>query len=178
VDPPGGWASEFVVPVGEAADPPVLERPSPQPHPERLYSEHFSTWVFTCAWRGLTASHFWNSENHWAGGVTAREPSFGPMELDFLKEHFREGPADHTDPDGPTYYFFTRETWVRVRRVGDLRGEGTAYWELCAATRQRLAALLRQVWPCGALARTLFCPTAEGQEFLRRVRAECQSGGF
>jgi hypothetical protein len=94
------------------------------------------------------------------------------MELDFLKEHFAEGPIDATDPSGPTYYFFTPDAWVRVRRAGDLRGSGTGYWAICAASRERLAEVLRLVWPCGGLRDALFCPTREGSAFLERVRAD------
>jgi hypothetical protein len=161
----GGPGSNFVVSCVAGDDPPVV-----------LYCEHFSTFVFTAAWRHRTARYFWSSQNHWAGGVTARDPAFGPMELDFLKENFAEGLVDGTDPTGPTWYFFTADAWVRVRRAGDLRGQGTGFWALCATSRERLAELLRLVWPCGGLRDALFCPTPEGSAFLARVRQEIEGG--
>src|SRR5262249_7400601 len=175
---PRSGATCFVVPCGAGDDPPVLEADLPRYRQQEsgVSCERFSTFVFAAAWRQRTARYFWSSQNHWAGGVTARDPAFGPMELDFLKDHFAEGLLDGTDPSGPTWYFFSADAWVRIRRAGDLRGRGTGFWSLCAASRERLAGVVRPVWPWGGARQGAVLPHAP-REGVLRVWGPEESGG-
>ncbi len=121
-------------------------------------------------------------------GAAATEPAFGGMELDFLADHFQEGPREvlfgglreMVNPFTRArmklypfcYYFFQEGGRVHVSCHADpAEGETEAHWQIDAPTKDALARTVARVWPCGTLSQTLTSTTAPGKAVLKELRS-------
>jgi hypothetical protein len=177
------WGGEIDVEVRltDAADPVVGTGASESDLP--LEEGPFSTFVFHQAWR-----RFFAADSVTRGfRVGASEPRFGPMELDYLIDHFTEGPRKvsfqgRSEMRNPftgemmkvypyEFHFFSRTARVWVSCRGDAaRQEVETSWEIQADSRKALREVLRQVWPVGTLSQTLTGRTRGGRAVLKQLQ--------
>jgi hypothetical protein len=120
--------------------------------------------------------------------LAATEPAFGGMELDFLTDHFPEGPREVAFAGKPEmanpftgqpmkvypfrFYFFEPAGRVRVCCQADpARGEAEAKWEIDAPSKKALVQTAARVWGCGTLSQTLTSKTPQGKAALKELRS-------
>jgi hypothetical protein len=120
--------------------------------------------------------------------LTATELAFSGMELDFLIDHFQEGPREiafrgRTEMINPftgqpmKLYPFRFCFYDRVGRVGigcqadPAKGETEATWRIDARSKKALAVIAARVWPCGALSQTLSGATRQAKAVLKEFRS-------
>jgi hypothetical protein len=120
--------------------------------------------------------------------LAATEPAFSGMELDFLTDHFQEGPREvafqgkceminpFTGQPMKTYpfrfYFFHPGGRVRVCCQADpARAETEADWRIDAPSKKELVQTVTRVWPCGTLSQTLTSETRQGKAVLKEFRS-------
>jgi hypothetical protein len=140
-------------------DPPVVGENEPAYGDEELHvvSPRFSEWLrcglFPCL-RYLTAP---SVDRAWESVV-----------LDYLQDHFAH--AFTAEVSGTTYHYFAGEgRWVCVSPPG---GGVVAEWWVSAQTGDRLAALLRELWPFGGFAAGVRGFGAAANDVVVRVRRE------
>jgi hypothetical protein len=133
---------------------------------DELPRERFSTFLFSSAWPGLPGGCY---------SLVANDTAFGPMELDYLIENYREGPRSGVR-DGATWYrFFNATGRISVTRQGEATREGRAHWGLMASSEESLYTLAKHVWRCGTLSRRLRGSRKVEKEVVKRLRTEFQS---
>jgi hypothetical protein len=120
--------------------------------------------------------------------LAATGPAFGGMELDFLTDHFQEGPREVAFQGEPErinpftgqpmkvypfrFYFFRPEGRVRVCCLADpAQRETEAYWQIDAPSKKALAQTAARVWVCGTLSQTLTSETRQGKAVLKDLRS-------
>jgi hypothetical protein len=79
-----------------------------------LSQSHFSEFVFGSAWYKKTHPYVLTKSDDARSCLQAADSSFGPMELDFLKENYDEGPVCTCHPDPRIHFFFSADTWIHV----------------------------------------------------------------
>jgi hypothetical protein len=117
----------------------------------------------------------------------AVEPTFSPMELDYLIDHFSEGHHQFAfrgrrEMRNPftgeirkvyprRFHFFDRTARVRVSCQGNpAREETEARWEIHGNSRDALFQAALRLWPCGTLSETLAAETRRAKAVLKRLR--------
>jgi hypothetical protein len=70
------------------------------------------------------------------------------MELDYLNDHFRQGPTLLSGRGHRVFHFYEPGLWLDVRPEGDGLAETTASWTISAASQDRLIEGIKRVWPC------------------------------
>ena len=132
----GGDGSYILLLTGED-DPPILEQNEPAYGDFDLHpiADHFSLFVMLYA-------HYWSTWLlHWSNVAT------GPMQLDYLREHFREGPSNRPDGARPLYTFYNAGMLLIVEPGGDASvREFAANWSLRAETEESFSAALQRLW--------------------------------
>ena len=110
------------------------------------------------------------------------------MELDFLADHFPEGPREVLFGGKPEmvnpftgqpmkvypfrFYFFRPEGRVRVCCQADpALAEAEAYWQIDAPSKKALVQTAARVWVCGTLSQTLASQTRQGKAVLKELRS-------
>lgn len=144
----------------------------------------FSEFLFHRLWQALP--EFRPGYKRFA--LAATEPAFGGMELDFLADHFPEGPREVLFGGKPEmanpftgqpmkmypfrFYFFEPAGRVCVCCQADpARGEAGAKWEIDAPSKKALVQTAGRVWVCGTLAQTLTSETRPGKAVLKELRS-------
>jgi hypothetical protein len=164
-----GGDGSYYVDLGGGDDPPVVAE-NETAYGDAGFHPHarpFSAFVFAQTWH----------RNFFPGQLGAEDPGFGPMELDYLRDHFREGPTLYYAAGGARFHFFAESGRVGVWRKGDPLGEGPAAWEISADTPEDLERLARLLWPCSTLRRTLRPMWKMTVGVLERVRAAVEGKG-
>jgi hypothetical protein len=151
-------------------DPPVL-----LVLPEREVVEAadtFSSFVFVHVWVGLTLERSrYTPEDHFI--LRVQDPSFGPMELDYLRDTFTEGTVLHAGVRATRFHFHQDNIWIEVA----LPGEGSslpAELRIAAGSLDELVEAVRRLWPCCRALQTDRSWTASkpGQLVWRRLSPE------
>src|SRR5262249_33511871 len=119
--------------------------------------DSFSTFVY-CS--------IWDYSGH-GEGVQAQDEELSQRDLAFLQSHFQEGPRTYGFPPGTQYRFSRGDQKIVI-----WASEGQADWWLSAGSVKSLEGLIRTVWQCGSLARSLYPDTSGGKMALERVRAD------
>jgi hypothetical protein len=164
--------------LGGAADPPVFASG------ERLSRGPLSVFLFRMMWGALPELR--PALKNCC--LAATEPAFSGMELDFLIDHFQEGPREiafrgRTEMINPftgqamklypyRFYFYSRGGRVRVCCQADpARGETEAAWQIDARSKKALAQTAARVWPCGTLSKTLSGGARPAKAVLKEIRS-------
>jgi hypothetical protein len=168
----GGDCQWFVKPDASDDPPVVVEQwfglDDDGEHP---YADRLAVLLFSWVWDGLTHE----AQMTTAGfGVQALNTAFGPMELDFLKEHFQEAEAPPWE-GGQTWFFFTAGQRVLAQRSWMRLGVDVTNWYLTADSAADLACLLRRLWPCLARVKAVGTRSQPAREVLEQVRRELGS---
>jgi hypothetical protein len=147
------WSEvSYLLEVDGSDDPPVVVEAVGGRGRSRPYAASFSAFVFAQAWPGGGAYT-----------LVAGDAGFGPMELDYLRDHLREGPSVEPAEGWTRFHFFNESGRVGVSHQGDPHEEGPGVWQLCADSAGRLAELGRLVWPCGNVRHALPAEWARGR---------------
>ncbi len=165
----GGDCEWFVKPDG-SDDPPVVvdEWFGDLDDGEHPCVDRFSVFLFNWVWGGVAHEGQMSPTGF---GVQALNTSFGPMELDFLKEQFQEAEAPPAE-GAQTWFFFTPGQRVMAQTCRGLHGVGVTSWYLTADSSADLARLLRRLWPCLARVKDLRTQSQTAREVLEQVRRE------
>jgi hypothetical protein len=121
-------------------DPPVVEVSEDR---VALVARSFSSFVFHHVWRDVA----W-ADNTLGLGATVVS---GPVELDFLRDHFSEGPILHHERR-TTYPFFGPGIWVQVSGPGELTAEVPCEWEVRGLRPAHLERAVERLLPIGVFA--------------------------
>jgi hypothetical protein len=135
---------------------------------EHPCADRFSVFVFSWVWDGVTDEA---QRSPTGFGVQALNTPFGPMELDFLKEHFQEAEAPRWE-GGQTWYFFTAGQRILAHRHSPRLGVEVTNWYLTADSAAGLGSLLRRLWPCLARVKDLRTGSQPSRAVLEQVRQE------
>jgi hypothetical protein len=168
----GGDCEWFVKPDGSDDPPVVVEQsfglPDDGEHP---YADRLAVLLFSWVWDGVAHEEQMTAAGF---GVQALNTGFGPMELDFLKEHFREAEAPCWE-GGQTWFFFTAGQRVTAHRSRVRLDMEVTNWYLMADSAADLARLLRRLWPCLARLKQVYTRSQQAREVLEQVRREIGS---
>jgi hypothetical protein len=134
---------------------------------------HFTEFVFGWALYKKTRPYVLTKSEDARICLQAADSSFGPMELDFLKENYDEGPVCACHPNPRFHCFFSTDTWIHVSAsLQPYTLEPFWSWQIIAASEEALYQAARKVWPCSTLAQTLVAYGAAGWSVLARLRQE------
>ncbi len=165
----GGDSEWFVKPDGSDDPPVVVDEwfgdPDDGEHP---FADRFSVFLFSWVWEAVT-NEAQRSPTGFA--VQALNTGFGPMELDFLKEHFQEAEAPRWE-GAQCRYFFTAGQRVMAYQHSPRLGIFVTSWYLTADSAAHLACLLRRLWPCLARVKDVRSQSPPAREVLEQVRRD------
>ena len=139
----------------------------------RLYSERFSSFVYTRIWD-------WSSPfgDESACHLEAWDQPLSAIGLAYLQQRFMEAPRTYGWPALTTYRFAVNDMrlliWDRDEPVGDTHTSHQnrpqhANWMLWASGPVTLTTLVEQVKDCGTLSRELFSPDDCGEAVIRQL---------
>lgn len=147
----------WAVQLDGSPDPPVVV--AVDTAPDELWlpaTQSFSEFVYCQIW----------DHAHMSACCAAQEPALALDDLAYLRSRFQQGPTTYGWPGSANYRFTT--PWGRILIwYADHHG---ADWYLSASSDHDLAQLLRAIWQCGTLAKSLYGCGCEGEECLAQAR--------
>lgn len=151
-------ACTWAIHLTGADDPPVLVS----------YDEKETLWLpFASSFSLCVYTRIWDFRRHRAEYVLwSNEGPLQDHDLQFLREHFKEGPLTFSYPGEINYRF-----WQEDRELLLWSSETESNWWLRADTEEDLERLVRSLWHCGTLRDTLQ-EWNLGGEILTRLHAE------
>jgi hypothetical protein len=147
-------------------DPPVLEDNINAYGDFELHrrADRFSTFLFFVAW----------NDPWWDWSFEAEDVPLDPPQLDFLRDHFQEGPVNEI---GGRWLraFFTEGARLAIWPVPG-HSDGTVHWQIRCQTAKLLEETTRRVWEVCGLFDKLFSRRPENQRLLERMRQQALGG--
>jgi hypothetical protein len=149
--------SNWVVDLAGGDDPEVLVEVDSSPNNVwKLYSPHFSEWVYTVLidWPPTGASM-----------LCAQDISLADSDLAWLRDHMESGPVTYSWPCPVNYRFGRLDQRVLIWAC-----EEQADWHIWAASEQSLRDLATKLWGLGGLSESLYSTDETGQKVLDYLR--------
>jgi hypothetical protein len=147
----------WVVDLAGGDDPEVFVEADSSPNNVwKLYSPHFSEWVYTVLidWlpKGISM-------------LSAQDNSLADSDLAWLRDHLEPGPVTYSWPCPVNYRFGRLDQRVLISAC-----EEQADWYISAASEQSLRDLAAKLWRLGGLSETLYSTDETGQKVLDYLR--------
>jgi hypothetical protein len=155
-----GGDGEWFATLDGSDDPPVTNLQRWGGPPDSFDCGPFSALVFFQCWAALHREYLTDDRER---TLQASDPDIGPMELDYLRDHFQEGPTP-----GGWWVFFGDGAWIQVHPGSQPRFPQTLY--LFARSARRLREVLRILWPVASLRETLKPAGSIARSALEAVR--------